>query len=439
MKLACFSTVLVLLFSMGTVSAQEDYNETVMHHISNANEFHIVGDIHMPLPCILYAPDNGVKVFLSSKFHHGSMAYEGYVLDHGVVKRIKGLENPSQEIHLEPAPHHSDNSHDETHGDDAHEGEHHGDEDHTEHGDERGSNDAPAHDGEAHDGGHDVHYVFTDSVEVDSQMVEKSFVMIGGQRYELEKSSTLLGFTSWYDFSISKNVFSMLLATILLFLVFGTVSRGYKKRDGQAPRGLQSFIEPIIIFIRDEVAIPAIGPKWEKFFPFILSVFFFILVNNLFGLIPFFPFSSNVTGNVSTTMALAFFVFLVTNFNGNKHYWEHVVWMPGIPTFVKPILSVIEILGLFIRPFTLFIRLFANITAGHIIILSLVGLIWTFGDMGQNMGGSVAGAIVSFVFVGFMNLLELLVSFLQAFIFALLAALYIGSAVEEHHHEEHAH
>lgn len=398
-----------------------------MHHISNANEFHIVGDIHMPLPCILYAPDNGLKVFLSSKFHHGSMAYEGYVLDHGVVKRVKGLENAAQELHLEPAPHHSDNSHDVEHG----AGEHHGD--------ERGSNDAP-HDDQTHeDGGHDVHYVFTDSVEVDSQLVEKSFVMIGGQRYELEKASTLLGFTSWYDFSISKNVFSMLLATVLLFLVFGAVSRGYKKRDGQAPRGLQSFMEPIIIFIRDEVAIPAIGPKWEKFFPFILSVFFFILVNNLFGLIPFFPFSSNVTGNVSTTMALAFFVFLVTNFNGNKHYWEHVVWMPGIPTFVKPILSVIEILGLFIRPFTLFIRLFANITAGHIIILSLVGLIWTFGDMGQNMGGSVAGAIVSFVFVGFMNLLELLVSFLQAFIFALLAALYIGSAVEEHHHEEHAH
>lgn len=386
-----FSSILMVALSVTSVSdvqAQEDYSETVMHHISNANEFHVVGDIHIPLPCILYAPDNGFKVFMSNKFHHGSLAIEGYVLDHGTVKRIKDFDLNQSEVHL-----------DAVHGEDD----------------------------------HHAHYVGHNDDN-------SAYVFIAGKKYDLEKPSTLLNMTSWFDFSISKNVFSMLLATLILFLVFGSVSRAYKTREGKAPKGLQSLLEPIIIFIRDEVAIPAIGHKWEKFFPFLLSLFFFILINNIFGLIPFFPFSANVTGNVATTMALAIFVFLVTNLNGNKHYWEHTLWMPGIPTFVKFILTPIEVLGLFIKPFTLFIRLFANITAGHIIILSLIGLIWTFGDMGENIPGSAAGAAVSFVFVAFMNLLELFVAFLQAFIFTLLAGIYIGSAVEEgHHHEEHAH
>ena len=311
------------------------------------------------------------------------------------------------------------NNDDHDHQHDAHEG----------HGHDKGEGEEP-HAEEGHD--HGAHYVH-------HRDDNSAYVTIAGKQYELEKSSTVLGITSFFDFSISKNVFSMLLATILLFIIFGAVAKGYKKREGKSPKGIQSFMEPLIIFIRDEVAIPAIGPKWEKYFPFILSLFFFVLINNLFGLIPFFPFSSNVTGNVSTTMALAILVFLVTNFSGNKHYWGHVLWMPGIPTFVKPILSVIEILGLFIKPFTLFIRLFANITAGHIIILSLVGLIWSFGDYGASVSGSGIGAVLSFMFVSFINILELFVAFLQAFIFALLSALYIGSAVEEHHHDDHEH
>lgn len=431
-KLILLSTFLVASFAFNAV-AQEDYNETVMHHISNANEFHIVGDIHMPLPCILYSPDNGLKMFMSSEFHHGSLVHEGYVLDHGVVKRLVGYDGAATGVHIDPIKHddhHGEDAHgehdtDEGHSHDAHEGEHSHDA-HEGHGHDKGEGEEP-HAEEGHD--HGAHYVH-------HRDDNSAYVTIAGKQYELEKSSTVLGITSFFDFSISKNVFSMLLATILLFIIFGAVAKGYKKREGKSPKGIQSFMEPLIIFIRDEVAIPAIGPKWEKYFPFILSLFFFVLINNLFGLIPFFPFSSNVTGNVSTTMALAILVFLVTNFSGNKHYWGHVLWMPGIPTFVKPILSVIEILGLFIKPFTLFIRLFANITAGHIIVLSLVGLIWQFGDMGANIGGSAIGAVVSFLFVSFMNVLELFVSFLQAFIFALLASLYIGGAVEEHHHDE---
>lgn len=420
-KLILLSTFLVASLAFNAV-AQEDYNETVMHHISNANEFHVVGDIHVPLPCILYSPDNGLKTFMSSKFHHGAMVHEGYVLDHGVVKRLVGYEGAATGVHIDPIGH---DAHEGEHNHDAHEGEHNHDA-HEGHDHEKGDGEKP-HAEEGHD--HDAHYVH-------HRADNSAYVTIAGKQYELEKASTVLGITSFFDFSISKNVFSMLLATLLLFIVFGAVAKGYKKREGKAPKGIQSFMEPLIIFIRDEVAIPAIGPKWEKYFPFLLSLFFFVLINNLFGLIPFFPFSSNVTGNVSTTMALAVLVFLVTNFSGNKHYWGHVLWMPGIPTFVKPILSIIEILGLFIKPFTLFIRLFANITAGHIIVLSLVGLIWQFGDMGANIGGSAIGAVVSFLFVAFMNVLELFVSFLQAFIFALLSALYIGGAVEEHHHEE---
>jgi F-type H+-transporting ATPase subunit a len=437
-KLILLSTFLVASFAFNAV-AQEDYNETVMHHIGNANEFHIVGDIHMPLPCILYSSDNGLKMFMSSEFHHGSQVHEGYVLDHGVVKRLVGYGGAATGVHIDPIKH-DEKSHEDHGHNDAHEGEHNHDAEG--HDDEKGDGEKPQAEKD-HD--HNAHYVYHRMVkDEDGKENEEAFVHISGKEYKLEKSMTLIdlvyGEKKHYDFSLSKNVFSMLLATLLLFIVFGAVAKGYKKREGKAPKGIQSFMEPLIIFIRDEVAIPAIGPKWEKYFPFILSLFFFVLVNNLFGLIPFFPFSSNVTGNVSTTMALAVLVFLVTNFSGNKHYWGHVLWMPGIPTFVKPILSVIEILGLFIKPFTLFIRLFANITAGHIIVLSLVGLIWQFGDMGANLGGSVIGAVVSFLFVSFMNVLELFVSFLQAFIFALLSALYIGGAVEEHHHDgEHAH
>jgi len=426
-----------------------DYNERVMHHISNANEFHIVGDIHMPLPCILYAPDQGLNVFMSSKFHHGANAVHGYVLDHGVAKRIKGFKGTEEVYHLEAIDHGSHDAHegkshdDKGHSEENHDGHNHDADNHDDHshGDGKGEGEKPGGE-EAHEDHGSVHYVDHKTTTIDGEEISKSYVTIKGKSYELENSSVLLPgmITSWYDFSISKNVFSMLIATLLMMLLFTSIARSYKRREGKAPKGVQSLMEPIILFIRDEVTIPAIGPKWEKYFPFILSLFFFILINNIFGIIPFFPFSSNVTGNVSTTLALAFFTFLVTNFSGNKHYWQHIFWMPGVPVFVKPILAVIEFAGLFIKPFTLFIRLFANITAGHIIILSLVGLVWMFGGYGDNLIGSGVGGVVSFLFVAFINVLELFVAFLQAFIFALLSALYIGMAIEEHHHDdEHEH
>ena len=264
------------------------------------------------------------------------------------------------------------------------------------------------------------------------------YVSYQGKQYELEAASTIQGMTSWQDFSMTKNVASMILGFLLLSLIFTSVAKGYKTREGQAPKGLQSLLEPIFTFLRDGVMVPTLGDKWEKYFPFLCSLFFFILINNLLGLIPFFPGSANVTGNIGVTLVLAFITFLVVNFSGNKHYWEHILWMPGVPAWVKIILTPLEVLGIFIKPITLLIRLFANITAGHIIILSLVSLIFVFNASGQ-MGGGPGGAALAVPFVFALNMLELFVAFLQAYVFTLLATLYIGSAIEEHHHHEEAH
>src|SRR5688572_21040863 len=164
--------------------------------------------------------------------------------------------------------------------------------------------------------------------------------------------------------------------------MFFGIAKAYRNRDSMAPKGLQSFMEPIFLFIQDEVAKPFLGPKWEKFLPLLLSFFFFILGLNLFGQIPIFG-GSNVTGNLGVTVVLALIAFVVVTINGNKHYWSHMLWMPGVPAIIKIlILTPVEILGMFIRPFTLLLRLFANITAGHIVILSFVGLIFIFGKLG---------------------------------------------------------
>ena len=227
------------------------------------------------------------------------------------------------------------------------------------------------------------------------------------------------------DFSITKLVFSMLMSAILLFLLFSAVGRSYKKND-KAPKGLAGFLEPLVLFVRDDIAIPNIGEKkYAKFMPYLLTIFFFIWINNLIGLIPFFPFSSNLTGNIFFTFVLSFITFLITSFNGNKDYWKHIL-TPPVPKALYPIMVPIEIIGIFTKPFALMIRLFANITAGHIIILSLVSLIFIF--------KSVFIAPVSGAFVLFMSVLEMLVAALQAYVFTLLSALFIGQAVAEHDH-----
>ncbi|MEL6273992.1 MAG: F0F1 ATP synthase subunit A, partial [Bacteroidota bacterium] len=374
----------------------EEYDPAgvILHHIADANEFHLFGDFAIPLPVITYTRGEGFFTALSSQFDHGHTAIDGYVMNHGRVNRIADPNFPVKqgETEIECIVHMQEK-------------------------DEKGKS-------------KDVYYAKHE-----------------GSMYKLDAPSVLDGgllgggLTSFFDFSITKNVFSMLLAAVLLIFLWTAIARRYKKNEGQAPSGIQSLMEPFFVFLREEITKPMIGEKhYERFQPFVFTIFFFVLFCNLFGLIPFFPGSANVTGNIAVTLTLAVIAALVAYFNGNRHFWEHTLWMPGVPTFVKFILTPVEILGLIIKPFSLMVRLIANITAGHIIILSLVSLIFIFGDNGANVAGAGAGAVVGSLFTMFMNLIELLVAFVQAFIFAILTASYIGAAVEEHehgHHDEH--
>ena len=226
------------------------------------------------------------------------------------------------------------------------------------------------------------------------------------------------------DFSITKTVFSILIASLLIFLLFSSLAKSYAKNKGIAS-GVGRVFEPVILFIRDDIAIPNIGEKhYKKYMSYLLTIFFFVLFLNIFGLMPF---GINVTGNLTITFALAIMTFLITNLTANKNYWGHIFWMPGVPKVMRIVLAPIELLGVVIKPFSLMIRLYANIFAGHIVLLSIIGLMFIF--------KSWLGSSLSFGLSFALSILEILVAFLQAYIFTLLSALYFGSAVEEHHHE----
>lgn len=239
-----------------------------------------------------------------------------------------------------------------------------------------------------------------------------------------EKGESIVSNERPLDFSITKNIFTILFSSLVLILVFVSVASAYKKREGKAPKGFQSLIEPIILFVRDEIAKPNLGYKYERYMPYLLTVFFFIWFNNMLGLVPIFPGGANVTGNIAVTFVLATITMLITVFSGNKHYWAHI-FKPAVPWWLRPLMIPVEILGVFTKPFALMIRLFANITAGHILVLSLLGLIYVF--------NTINIAPVSLGFAVFIGLIELLVAFIQAFIFTILSALFIGLAIEEHH------
>ena len=370
----------------------EEFNagENAVHHISDGNAINIIGDIYLHLPVILYEPKKGWTFTSTASFHphhhgDGTMAYHGFTMAYGNVVRFV--------------------------------------------------------DASMAEGHHEIEKINHEDITVDGKTKTVYSAVIDSKSYELEPKSSydggILGggITNFYDFSITRNVFTMLLTCLILFFVFRSVANAATKRRGQAPRGLQNFIEPFVTFIRDEVAKPNIGPKYEKYMPYLLTAFFFILGLNLIGQIPFFPGSANVTGNISITIVLALITFIISTFSANKHFWEHTLWMPGVPAVLKIlILTPIEILGVFLKPFTLLLRLFANITAGHIVILSFVSLIFILGKSGASTGGSIAGIAASVPLTLFMMTLELLVAFLQAFIFTMLSASYIGAAVEEPHH-----
>lgn len=228
------------------------------------------------------------------------------------------------------------------------------------------------------------------------------------------------------DFSITKSVLMILIVGVLMFLLFAGLGKSYKK-NGSIATGAGRFFEPIVLYIRDDIAIPNIGEKhYKRYMSFLLTIFFFIWFLNMFGLTPL---GVNITGNLAITASLAIITYLITTFTAKKDYWGHIFWMPGVPVPMKFVLAPIELLGTIIKPFSLMIRLYANMLAGHIVLMSLIALMYTF--------NSPIGSPLSFFLAFVLSLLEILVALLQAYIFTMLAALYFGAAVEEHHHEEH--
>lgn len=239
-----------------------------------------------------------------------------------------------------------------------------------------------------------------------------------------------------YDFSITKTVLAIFISSIFLIWIFVSVANKYKRGRDKAPSGLQNLLEPLILFIRDDVAKSSIGEKkYEKYMPYLLTIFFFILLNNLLGIIPFFPGGANVTGNIAVTGVMAACTLVITTFSGNRHYWVDIINTPGVPWWLKipvPLMPIVEIIGIITKPFVLMVRLFANMTAGHIIILGFVSIIIIFGQISPALGIGVG--IPTAAFMIFMDLLELLVAFIQAYVFTLLSALYFGLATAEPEH-----
>ena len=348
--------------------------KVIMEHLVDAYEWHILslGETHLsiPLPVIIYR-DGKLITFMSSVFHHGhSPAFfdENHHLMHA--------EDPqSAQVKFALAV--------------MSEGSHKG----------------------------KIAYIKPDEYIQNHQIIE-----------DTEAGMPL-------DFSITKNVVALWFSLILILIIFFGIAKSYKTRRGMAPKGLQSALEPFIVFIRDDIAKPSIGEKKHaKFLPFLLTVFFFIFLNNLLGLVPFFPGGANLTGNIAITLVLALFTFVITTFSGNKNYWSHIFNTPGVPWWLKfplPLMPVVEIMGVFTKPFVLMVRLFANITAGHIIVLGFISLIFIFGNINTGLGYGVS--IVSVAFTVFLTFLEFLVALIQAYVFTLLSALYFGAATEEHH------
>ena len=238
------------------------------------------------------------------------------------------------------------------------------------------------------------------------------------------------------DISITKNVFGLFVSCTIIVVLFLIVAKQYRKRGEKAPKGLQSLFEMLICFVRDDIAKKSISEKHvDRYVPYLITVFFFIFINNLLGLVPFFPFGANLTGNIAITLVLALFTFFITNIFGNKEYFEDIFNTPGVPWFLKlpiPLMPIIELVGCFTKPFVLAIRLFANITAGHIVVLGFISLIFVLAEISAAAGGAMS--VLSLILAIFVDVLELLVAYIQAYVFTLLSALYFGMASKEHGH-----
>ena len=239
-----------------------------------------------------------------------------------------------------------------------------------------------------------------------------------------------------FDISITKNVCALIISVlVVLWMVLG-LARWHRKSKTKAPRKVTGAVEALVVFIYDGVIKPTLKEKAPKFAPYLLTVFLFIFVMNLLGLIVVFPGGANLTGNIAVTMVLALITFFITNVFGTKHYWKDIFW-PDVPLWLKfpiPIMPIIEIFGVFTKPAALTVRLFANMMGGHMIVIVLTLLIFIFGAMGAAVAGGTA--VVSILFSVFMLLIDVLVSFIQAYVFTMLSTLFIGLAQEEGHKEK---
>lgn len=344
-----------------------DAQEIIFGHVLDAHEFHFfdltdkktgkVTPVGIPLPVILYSPQRGLDVFMSSKFEHGHQAYKGYRMI-------------------------------------------------------------------------DKHYL--DDLVKEGVDVKKEGLS-AGKLIAVDENGNWDRSVKFYDISLTRNVVQMILGLALLVWIMITIAKRYQKGEGvkTAPKGMQNLLEPIITFVRDEVARPNLGAKWEKYLPYLLTLFFFILINNIIGLIPG---TANVTGNIAFTFVLGIISFIVILASSKKHYWGHIFNPPGMPLWVKFILVPVEFVSVFVKPMALIIRLFANMVAGHIIIICLISLIFIFSAMNKGVG--IASAPLAVAFTIFIYFIEILVAFLQAYIFAMLTAVFIGQAFEGEHHEE---
>ena len=366
LQIIVFALSFLVYQPLANAAEEENFNvgEMIMHHIKDAHEWHIAGPEHGGIS--IYLPiilhDNGFKVFSSRYFYHG-----------------KELEVPGKDS---------------------------------------------------------VTFTYMEGVGP-----AKGYALYHEEIYKLDKIGTSNGQAVYNlkfhgehphnatptDLSITKNVASLLFGSFLILIIMLSVARYYRKNGAVAPKGLAKFFEPIIVMVRDDIAKANIDHhEYHKYVPYLLTIFFFIWINNMLGLIPIIPGGANLTGNITITLFLAFCTLLVTVFSGNKNYWGHIFWMPGIPVPMKIFMIPIELIGILTKPFALMIRLFANITAGHIIVLALISIIF--------INKNVAWAGLSVPMALFISVLEILVAFLQGFLFAMLSALFIGAAVEEAHH-----
>ena len=356
-KTSLFLALLFLLpkMQLSAENSSKEFNagETIIEHVVDAYEWHILTykDKHVSISFPVILIDNGkLKVFSSSRFHHGELPYENYAIcplsgaKKGKIVRFKEIDADLDSASLASAK---------------------------------------------------IFPVRTEDGGLENVMVDNASPL--------------------YDLSITKNVCALFISIIALLWMVLAAAKNYKKRGYAAPKGIARIVELLVVFVKDDVAKPAIGDKYKKYLPFLLTTFFFIFFNNLLGIVPFFPGGANLTGNIAVTLVLAVCTFVITNISGNKHYWVDIVNTPGVPWWLKiplPLMPIVEIVGVFTKPIVLMIRLFANITAGHIVCLGFVCIIFIFGATNPAIG--FGASPLSVLFYVFMSALECLVAYIQA-------------------------